>query len=70
MINDELRTYIDIYFEQIYNDYSTGAKNNQKVERFEARACEQRDFGNTPTDIANFKKWDGFSIICPVFKEN
>jgi hypothetical protein len=70
VIDDVLRTYIDIHFEQITNDYSTGTKNNPKTERFEARACEQRDFGNTPPDIANYKKWDGFSIICPVFKEN
>jgi len=69
-LTEELKTYVDIYFLQVSDDYVTVAgKNTQKTKRFEARQCTQDDFGSEKWEKAFYDSWEGFSIICPDIPE-
>ena len=68
-ITQELKGYVDIYFEQIFNKWTDDSRNHQTLVRYEARNCAQADFGDADIDKEHFEAWNGYSIICPVFDE-
>ena len=51
------------------NWYLPMDKGRYKTTYFKAKQCTQDDFGNTEEDIRHFNIWNGFSLICPDFKE-
>ena len=65
-LTDELKTYVDVYFQQVEDDFITNpGKNTKTIQRLEARQCEAADFGDKPWLVDFYESWDGFSIVCP-----
>ena len=66
MIDDELLTYLDIYYLQIQNIIEKGTgKNTPTSKRFEMRLCTYEDFGFDDNAKEMFEAWSGYHLICP-----
>ena len=51
-LSEELKSYVDIYFNQVSDDFITvPGKNTQIKKRVEARECAQKEFGKEKWEI-------------------
>jgi len=62
---------LDVAFYKLKVDWS---KPNEKGrftrERVNARECEERDFAASPREAQIYKRWIGFSLICPDLEDS
>ena len=60
-IDNELKSYLDVYFTQTTNDWVKNVGfNTQTVKRYEARECELADFGTYHNAKTLWDIWAGF----------
>ena len=56
---DELKKYIDIYYQECLRDINKSGYNCLSTKRIEAKWCVQEDFGNTTEAIKYFESLKG-----------
>ena len=64
---EKIKPYIRIYYQYTSIDWLVSVQGEFSYKELPARACRQEDFGMHPDSIKEFKKWKGYSMICPDF---
>ena len=66
---DEVQRYLDVHYDQRYDDWYLPADQRYKFEHIGAKQCELSDFirgyGDEALAQRKLDDWKGFSLICP-----
>jgi hypothetical protein len=65
-VNDDLKSYLDMYFIQIENNWNIiPGKNTPTVKKYPVKLCDVHDFEFDLDAESIIKTWKGFDLICP-----
>ena len=66
LLDDELRSYLDIVFSQGVDDWwKSEADGRFTLQEYPVRYCRLEDFGNDAQAEKLFNAWGGITILCP-----
>ena len=70
-LDEKTSKYLDVAFYKLKVDWSKPNDQGRFVrERVEARQCVESDFAASVSEAKIYKRWKGYSLICPNLKDD